>query len=387
MNFKLRWLVSDLGSLPIGALLICLRSLLNLLKNRAPPSVGGLLHRRDLFHLHCLVSMASSSETVKLLLYSSFDMLSPTDQLSLFCEKTLLSQPSRFSPPVVPDLELKCLSTARSHTLAARNSVPLQLVSRFSVHLRLTGGSPLLGRSPFPLPEPPPPPDPLDPPDFAAFYYPVKTGTLHPLVLNEYFINSGLFPFSSMCFVLKSTYNQKVKYLSNQTSIASSITSFNSPMDPSQERNKLVLTSPVTLISMVKFTQTSSRQGRERSFSIFSFSKERFILPKSLFVRGDTLPIFKTGKIYEFPNRLLFCVKARLGPVDATMLILMRVEVLASVETSHAIVTNRVLFVDFEVHFESFIDWIVCGIFDFLHNILSNLCLYPCILLNYMSGI
>ncbi|CAN6936954.1 unnamed protein product [Brassica oleracea var. botrytis] len=83
MNFKLRWLVSDLGSLPIGALLICLRSLLNLLKNRAPPSVGGLLHRRDLFHLHCLVSMASSSETVKLLLYSSFDMLSPIDQLSL----------------------------------------------------------------------------------------------------------------------------------------------------------------------------------------------------------------------------------------------------------------------------------------------------------------
>lgn len=352
MNFKLRWPVSDLGSLPIGALLICLGSLLNLSKNCTPPSAGGLLRRRDLFHLHCLVSMAFSSETVKLLLYSSFDMLSPTDQLSPFREKTLLSQPSRFSPPAVPDLpdlELKYLSTARSHTLAARNSVPLQLVSRSSVHLRLTGGSPSPGRSAFPLPEPPPPPDPPDPPDFAAYYYPVKTGTLHPLVLNEYFITSGLFPFCSMCFVLKSTYSQKVKYLSNQTSIAISITSFNSPMDPSQERNKLVLTSPVTLISMVKFTQTSSRQGRERSFSISSFSKERFISPKSLFVRGDTLPIFKTGKINEFPNRLLSCVKARLGPVDATMLILMRVEVLASVATSHAIVTNRVLFVDFEV--------------------------------------
>lgn len=252
MNFKLRWSVSDLGSLPINALPICLGSLQNLSKNRARPSVSSPLRRRDLFHLHRFVSMISSSETAKLLLYSSFDMLSPTDQLSLLRKKTLLPQPSLYYTPAVPDLpdlELKYLSTAGSHILGARNGVPLQFVSHFSLDLHPTDCSPSTGRSvtksstltwlttmsfnlrpsmgcsspvllqAFPLvstekvahrgdlssPEPPPPPDPPDPPDAAACYYPVKTGILHPLVLNEYFIFLGLFPFCSMCFFLEST--------------------------------------------------------------------------------------------------------------------------------------------------------------------------------------
>ncbi|CAF2378711.1 unnamed protein product [Brassica napus] len=53
--------------------------------------------------------------------------------------------------------------------------------------------------------------------------------------------------------------------------------------------------------------------GIKRSFSMSSFSKERIIPPISLCIRGDPLPAFKTGKIYQFPSRLLSCVKVRLG--------------------------------------------------------------------------
>ncbi|KAF3563551.1 hypothetical protein DY000_02018966 [Brassica cretica] len=90
-----------------------------------------------------------------------------------------------------------------------------------------------------------------------------------------------------------------------------------------------------------EFNQISSRQGRERSFSTSSFSKERFFPPISLCIRGDPLPVFKTRKIYQCPSRLLSCVKVRLGPVDATILILMRVEVLDGAAMSYAIVTNH----------------------------------------------
>ncbi|CAN6908552.1 unnamed protein product [Brassica oleracea] len=89
-------------------------------------------------------------------------------------------------------------------------------------------------------------------------------------------------------------------------------------------------------------------KGRERSFSTSSFSKERFFPPISLCIRGDPLPVFKTRKIYQCPSRLLSCVKVRLGPVDAMILILMRFEVLDGAATSYAIVTNRSLFEDFE---------------------------------------
>ncbi|CAF1920695.1 unnamed protein product [Brassica oleracea var. botrytis] len=60
-----------------------------------------------------------------------------------------------------------------------------------------------------------------------------------------------------------------------------------------------------------------------------------------------------------------------LGSVDATILSQMRVEVLDGVATSHCFVTNR-SFEDFKVRFESFLDWIVSGNFDILHNVVSN---------------
>ncbi|CAN6865725.1 unnamed protein product, partial [Brassica oleracea var. botrytis] len=66
------------------------------------------------------------------------------------------------------------------------------------------------------------------------------------------------------------------------------------------------------------------------------------------------------------------CVKVHLGPVDATILIQLRVEVLDSVATSLVCVTNRLLFEDLEVRFESLLVWIVSGNFNILHNILSN---------------
>ncbi|KAH0872653.1 hypothetical protein HID58_070015 [Brassica napus] len=81
-----------------------------------------------------------------------------------------------------------------------------------------------------------------------------------------------------------------------------------------------------------KLATSTSRNcsGRERSSSTSSFSKERLIPPISLF--------------------------ARLGPVGETTLIQMRVKVLDGVATSHTIVTNRLLFEDFEMRCKSFID-------------------------------
>ncbi|WZZ64434.1 hypothetical protein YC2023_075804 [Brassica napus] len=107
-----------------------------------------------------------------------------------------------------------------------------------------------------------------------------------------------------------------------------------------------------------KLATSTSRNcsGRERSSSTSSFSKERLIPPISLFVRGDILLVCKTGNSYKFPSRLLPCVKARLGPVGETTLIQMRVKVLDGVATSHTIVTNRLLFEDFEMRCKSFID-------------------------------
>jgi len=160
--------------------------------------------------------------------------------------------------------------------------------------------------------------------------------------------------------------------LIKQPSMTTTFTSSSTPLVQNSERLKLVSNSPVTLTILVKFIQTSSRQGRERSLSTSSFSKERIVPSKSLFTRGDPLPVFKTGKSYQFPNRLLSYVMVHLGPVDTTTLSPMRVEVLEGVATSYAIVTNRVLLEDLEVRFESSLDLIVGGNFYIFHNVLSN---------------
>ncbi|KAF3501980.1 hypothetical protein F2Q69_00044337 [Brassica cretica] len=109
---------------------------------------------------------------------------------------------------------------------------------------------------------------------------------------------------------------------------------------PNPSLLKLQTNSPLKLSFMDKFKQISSRQGRERSSSTSSF-QERIFPPQSLFVRGDPHPVFKTGNIYQYLNRLLSYVKVRLGPVDATTFIPKGVEVLDGVATSHVIVTNR----------------------------------------------
>ena len=65
-------------------------------------------------------------------------------------------------------------------------------------------------------------------------------------------------------------------------------------------------------------------------------------------------------------------MKVHLEPVDVAIRIVMRVEVLDGVATSHAIVTNRFLLEEFEERCKSFIDWIVNGNFYFLLKALSN---------------
>ncbi|KAF2533901.1 hypothetical protein F2Q70_00032786 [Brassica cretica] len=84
---------------------------------------------------------------------------------------------------------------------------------------------------------------------------------------------------------------------------------------------KLQINSSLNLSFLDKFFKNSSRQGRERSSSTSSFSRERYFSSQSLFVRGDTLPVFKT---------------------------------------------------DFKVQCVSFIDCIASGSFDISHNLLSN---------------
>ncbi|CAN6851503.1 unnamed protein product, partial [Brassica oleracea] len=152
--------------------------------------------------------------------------------------------------------------------------------------------------------------------------------------------------------------------------IAFTTTSSSTPLIHS--RRKLALVNPLNLTTMEKFIQTSSRSGRERSFSTSSFSQERIIPSKFLFVRGDLTPVTKTGKTYQFPSRLLSYVKVHLEPVDARTLVQMRVEVSDGVATSLDIVTNRLLFEDLEMWFELLLDWITSGNFCISHNVLSN---------------
>ncbi|WZZ74839.1 hypothetical protein YC2023_086209 [Brassica napus] len=128
------------------------------------------------------------------------------------------------------------------------------------------------------------------------------------------------------------------------------------------------VTKGLTLVSSILF---GSDTGRERSSSPSS-SQERIFPPQSLLLRGDLLPVLKIWKIYLYPSHLLSYVKVRLGPVDATILIGLRVEVWDSVATSHVTVTNRSLFAEFEVRHQSLIDRIASGNFDILHNALSN---------------
>ncbi|KAH0860835.1 hypothetical protein HID58_089096 [Brassica napus] len=135
---------------------------------------------------------------------------------------------------------------------------------------------------------------------------------------------------------------------------------------------KLQSSCPINLFFVGKFIKTSSRQGRERSSSPSSFSQERIFPPQSLLLRGDLLPVLKIQKNYLYPSRLLSYVKVRLGPVDATILIGLRVEVWDSVATSHVTVINHSLFTEFEVRYQSLIDRIASGNFDILHNALSN---------------
>ena len=135
---------------------------------------------------------------------------------------------------------------------------------------------------------------------------------------------------------------------------------------------KLQINSSLNLSFLDKFFKNSSRRGRERSSSTSSFSREIYFSSQSLFVRGDTLPVFKTGKNCQCLSRLLSYVKVHLGPVDATIFTWLRVEVLDGIATSHFIVTNRWLFADFKVQCVSFIDCIASGSFDISHNLLSN---------------
>ncbi|CAN6806986.1 unnamed protein product [Brassica oleracea] len=62
-----------------------------------------------------------------------------------------------------------------------------------------------------------------------------------------------------------------------------------------------------------------------------------------------------------------------LGPVDATNLIHMRVEVSDDISTtSQTSVTNRLLFEEIEVRCKSFIDWIASANFVIFYNVLSS---------------
>ena len=165
----------------------------------------------------------------------------------------------------------------------------------------------------------------------------------------------------------------EIKVLTDKPLIAISTTSISTSSFHSLELQKLVSVSPLNSTTLEKFIQTSSHQGRERSFSTSSFSRKRISPPTSLFVRGDHILLFKTGETYQLPSRLLSCVKVRLGPVDASAFICLRVEALDGAATSQINVTNGSLFEDFEVWFKSFIDYITSGNFDILHNTLSNL--------------
>ncbi|KAF3567013.1 hypothetical protein DY000_02011485 [Brassica cretica] len=103
------------------------------------------------------------------------------------------------------------------------------------------------------LPEPPPLPDPPDPPNLAS--------------------DSDSFTLGAVTSHVSSNISGMV-----------------------QLKNKVSRGCPVTSTIMVNFTQTFSRQGRERSSSTSSF-QERIFSPQFLFVRGNSHPISKTWTI------------------------------------------------------------------------------------------
>ncbi|CAN7018433.1 unnamed protein product [Brassica rapa subsp. trilocularis] len=321
MNRSLWWFVSDLGSSPFCTLVVSLGSLLITPKNHVSLSVDGLLRRRDRYHRYSSASMSPSSAPANLLLFSSFDLVSVTVRCSLSHVKPQLLQSSYLSPPSQtdsPDFKLNSLATARSELLCSFNGFLSQFSWASGPLHRLTGGSsssfflrssdlsPSPGRTvtetlsctllkivsslqqptswspPFPmpssslvsplavlhiwdlfLPEPPPLPDPPDPPDLASdsdlvlFY----TWCCHfPCELQHLWYGS----IEEQSFKGMVTSVEFTTFI-NQPPKVNKITSSSATLFHNPKRQKLTPTSPVTLTIMVNFTQTSSRQGRERS--------------------------------------------------------------------------------------------------------------------------
>ncbi|KAG5396384.1 hypothetical protein IGI04_018198 [Brassica rapa subsp. trilocularis] len=91
--------------------------------------------------------------------------------------------------------------------------------------------------------------------------------------------------------------------------LATSTPSQCSVSSPNLRLLKLETNSPLKLSFMVKFHQPSSRQGRERSLSTSSFSKERIILQTSLFVRDRLIPIAISEKLFNPFTILLSCLE------------------------------------------------------------------------------
>ena len=148
---------------------------------------------------------------------------------------------------------------------------------------------------------------------------------------------------------------------------------------------QLEVNNPVKLSLVDRFIQTSSREGRERSFHTSSSSKERSPLrPNSLYSRDDPFPVSKTGKSYSFPNRLLSYRMVHLGPVDTTTSITMIVEVLEHVSKSR--VTVAILkFRRLEGRSNFFMIVFACGTFVNTFNVISSsvklvsLSIYRCV--------
>ncbi|KAF3488390.1 hypothetical protein F2Q69_00056332 [Brassica cretica] len=172
-----------------------------------------------------------------------------------------------------------------------------------------------------------------------------RASSSNSLALNRQLFSEALYP-SALVHMYRACQPKLASLCSSQCSVSSS----------NLRLLKLLSSSPINLSFVGKFIKISSRQGRERSSSPSSFSQERIFPPQSLLLRGDLLPVLKIRKIYLYPSRLLSYVKVRLGPVDATILIGLRVEVWGSVATSHVTVTNRSLFAEFEVRYQSLID-------------------------------
>ncbi|CAN7053546.1 unnamed protein product [Brassica rapa subsp. trilocularis] len=170
------------------------------------------------------------------------------------------------------------------------------------------------------LPEPPPLPDPPDPPDLASD----SELVLCPLLSSDFLLESSHckliicffepsvvslvytwcchFPCELQHLWYGSIEEQSFKGMVtsvefttfiNQPPKVNKITSSSATLFHNPKRQKLAPTSPVTLTIMVNFTQTSSRQGRERSSSTSSL-QERIFSPQSLFVRGNFHPVSKT---------------------------------------------------------------------------------------------